>query len=145
MNAYLRNLPAEVVTLSARITDAVLVAAYETVDRARQESTGEPVTIPGIGTVPAANVRMVWGWLVDVVKSRHTEEWTAISDAHYAEIETAAATLQGVTVDSIDWDTVPGELFDSKPSALDIALTVLRSHSAEVRPFVYTGFECGAL
>ena len=128
MNAYLDNLPAEVVKLSARISDRVLLSSFETVDTARLARHSEPFNLPGFGTVAPSHVSIVWSWLVDLVKSRHVDEWTAVSDAHFARIEADAARLQSVTVDAIDWDSVPDELFDTKSSALDIAVTVLKSH-----------------
>lgn len=129
--AYLRALPAPVVELSARISDAVLLEAWDVLDSARVIGGAETVQVPGVGPVEPGRVRDVWGWLVDLIKSRHTAEWEARNDAAYATITDRAAALQGVTAaDAIDWDAVPDELFDGKASALDHAVAVLREHVA---------------
>lgn len=130
--AYLANLPAEVRDLSAGIGDAGLLRAWEVIDGARELDAGAPVDVPGVGIVQAGDLRTVWGWLVDVVKSRHTVEWEAANDADHAEVTARAAELQGVAADAVDWEVVPDDLFDGKPSALDHAVTVLRAHVAEV-------------
>lgn len=127
-NAYLMHLPAQVVALSARITDAVLLESWETIDAASRSRTALPVQLAGVGTVEPGSVPMVWGWLVDVVKSRHTVEWETINERGYAEIREAAATAQGVAAEDVDWDVVPGDVFDGKPTALACAVEVLRSH-----------------
>lgn len=138
--AYLRSLPAPVVELSARISDAVLLEAWDVLDSARVIGGTDDVHVPGVGPIAPGSVRDVWGWLVDVIKSRHTAEWEARNDAAYATITDRAAALQGVTAaDAIDWDAVPDELFEGKPSALDYAVAVLREHvsaalAAEVAP-----------
>lgn len=130
--AYLANLPANVRDLSAGISDAVLLMAWDVIDGARELGASEPVDVPGVGVVEAGDLRTAWGWLVEVVKSRHTFEWEAANDAEYATITAAAAKLQGVAADAVDWDAVPDELFDSKATALDHAVAALRAHVAGV-------------
>ncbi|WP_157811181.1 hypothetical protein [Microbacterium lacus] len=131
MNPYLAHVPPAVRALSARVSDAVLLRTFDAVEAARTARTGDAVEVPGFGLVPAANISTVWGWLVDVVKSRHTAEWTAISDAHYADITARAASLQGCAVDAVEWDDVPDDVWDGKPSALELARRVLESHAVE--------------
>ncbi len=125
---YLAHLPAEVVDLSGRVTDAVLLTSWEMIDAAHTAGTLEPVTVPGIGTVQSTQLRMVWGWLTDVVKSRHAIEWEAANESHYADVTARAAVLQCVEPDAVDWETVPDDIFDGKPSALELAVMTLRSH-----------------
>lgn len=132
VSPYLRHVPAPVRALSARVSDAVLLRTYDAVDAARVAARDgaavEAVEVPGFGRVDAVDIRTVWGWLVDVVKSRHTSEWEAVNDSQYRDIEVRAAALQGVEPAAVDWDAVPDDIFDGKPSALDNALTVLRAH-----------------
>lgn len=125
---YLASLPAAVVELSGRASDAVLLATWETVDAAHTARTGEAVEVPDIGTVSAGELTSVWGWLVDVIKSRHTAEWESANDREYAVIESRAAVSQGVAVGSVDWDAVPDDYFDGKSSALALAVATLRAH-----------------
>lgn len=126
---YLRHVPAEVVRLSERLSDGALLMAWERISEAHSIRSTDPVHVPGVGKVDPGNLHTVWGWLLDVVKSRHVEEWTARNDADYAKITARAAQMQGVDSESVDWDAVPDDIFDGKPSALDHAVTVLREHA----------------
>lgn len=133
--AYLKSVPEQVRALSESIPDTTLLAAFTAIDTANSSrlegGTVDAVNVPGIGTVAARDVGTVWGWLVDLVKSRHTDEWEAVNDAQYAEIQTRAAEAQGVAYDDVNWDLVPDEAFDGKPTALDNAVAVLTRHAAE--------------
>ena len=127
---YLKHVPAQVQALSARLSDGALLMAWEAVNKAHNESPNEPANIPGVGIVQPAELHTVWGWVLDVVKSRHCDEWEARNEADYAEITAKAAAMQGVAPEVVDWDAVPDDLFDGKASALDHAVLVLSEHAA---------------
>lgn len=129
--AYLAHVPAEVRALSARINDAELLKAWLAIDAAHTERPTKPVRIPGVGTVAPADLHTVWCWLVDVVKSRHAYEWTAIHDAQLRTVEDAAARAQGVPVGAIDWDAFPDDdpAWNNVESAIDCAVHTLTGHA----------------
>lgn len=129
--AYLRNLPEQVRTLSGRINDAELLKAWRTIDEAHSTHSTEAVTIPHVGAVEPGDLHAVWCWLIEVVKSRHAYEWTAIHDAQLERVALAAAEMQSCGRDEIDWDAFPDgdPAWDNVETALECALATLEAHA----------------
>jgi len=133
---YLRSVPEAVQRLTEDLSDGALLMAWEAVSEAHSARPTEAIEIPRVGMVEPDDLHTVWGWILDLVKARHVEEWHALSDAKYAQINARAAEMQGATnPERIDWNALTedqeAELFDGQPSALDLAVQVLSEHAVK--------------